>query len=100
MYARFFGVVRGPEEGRYGFGWSWERQNWVEEGVDTGKPDRMYQTYTNLVALYRTAHGEPPKTVGDLHTYLRTTPIMVNIIKGKNGGNFLGNGQPFKEVAG
>ena len=98
LYARFFGVVSGPEEGRYGFGWSWERRNRIIDGVDTGKPDGMYQTYTNLLKLYQSVAGEAPKKVSDLNEFVRVTPLLVNIIQGKDGGNFLGNGQPFKVV--
>ena len=96
-YARYFGKVVGPEETMWGFGWSWERRNRItKDGENTGKPDNMYQTYINLVTLYTKVHRESPKRVSDLNAWVRRTPLQVNIIQGKSGGNFLGNGQPFK----
>lgn len=97
-YGRYFGRVFGPEDSKFGFGFSWQRENRKDkDGVDTGKPDGMYETYTHLVALYKKATGENPKTVnGDLIPFLTSGPFQLHIVVGANGGNFLSFGNPFR----
>lgn len=89
-YARFFGRVVGPEDGRIGFGWSWQRENrMTPDGQDTGKPDGMYQNYITLVQLYQRAFEVKPQTVADVNKFVATTPLQVRIVKGRDGGNFV-----------
>lgn len=86
-YARFFGAITGPESGKYGFGWSWERHNRIVDGVDTGKPDQMYKNFATLVTLYEKAHEERPKKVDDVNKWVASIPIQIRLVPGRDGGD-------------
>lgn len=89
-YARAFGVMTGPEEGRVGFSWSWQRANRREEsGEDTGKPDGMYRNYMTLVGLYEKSVGAKPKTVREVNEFVGTTPLQVRVIQTRQDDNMV-----------
>lgn len=86
-YARSFGIVRGPEEGRLGFAFSWERRNRVIDGFDTGKPDFLYRNYCRLFDLYTETMEAKPKKATDLVHFVQTVPLKLRVIQRQDGSD-------------